>query len=404
MRWPSPSPSRYAKQKPDSIYQELSAAFKTLRQYAHDSKIDQHQQLLSNLLSVLMKRRNFVADAVFWTELYVQNTRHYPHLQQFCGVPFVNVTKHNHIVSFYMPLFASRPDLSHLPIVHLDSHDDLNPIADSGELPELFSKLKSSSDNKSSIENYISTVQALVWDIGAAISGILLTTGIRPYIWIMPEWLPDKDFVTTYGIYKSGEDLQLGHNVSTKAEIKKTENIPLKAYRNKTPSSTSIYAQIHDPKGEKSPKHALMNLLKDHDQFILDIDLDFFSCNGNPDLKRTDDDLASPHRIPYLEMTTEPRQVFSNNNKTYTSQMRLVQLELRHIDARLSRFKGMLTDLRNDGKKIAVISISDSTGVDFSECTDCASVTNQYVSSHMALYIRTKVMAIIQHVFTKQHK
>lgn len=394
MKWPDPtSKSKLNKVVPDNHYQKMSGLMHSLTKMETHRDVKSHEILIHQLLAILMKRKDFVADAVFWKELYFRNTWQYPFFHRFHGIPFVNVTKHNHVLSWYMPIFAAQPNLVNIPIVHLDSHDDTNELQGSDKLPILFDKFIKTKD-----ESCVKSAQDIVWDIGSAMSGILYTTGIRPFVWVMPAWLPDIDWEGEYGEHRHGNSMELGIQVHSKAEAKRLENVPWKQYQ-RPATVASQYMQVHDPASSNENKVKFFKFIEGHTHIVLDIDLDYFCCNGDPDVTKTEEDIASPHRTRYIEFIRQPRNLFDKNSDEYQKQSKLVNKEIQEIDLRLARFRRFLRDLKAAGKKIALLSVSDSTGVDFTECKDCASVTNQYVSSHMALYIRTKVLKAIADVY-----
>lgn len=395
MKWPDPVIANYRALQPDLRYQKISKALYSLRALEIHGPPEPHALLCRDLLKELMKKRDFVADASFWIELYLRQTLHYPHLNSLRGIPFVNVTKHNHALSWYMTQLAnSKYDA--LPLIHFDSHHDANDIRGSRYLSDNYKKFKSSGDHK-----WIDANQNIVHDIGAAMSGILLTTGIRPFFWVSPHWLTDREVETRYFITDTPTDPVLATHVTSTKIAKELKDVPLVQYLRLSNAPSATYAQLHDPMcgpavGKK--QRWLFERLKPFDHFILDVDLDYFVCNGDADASSPGADAASPNRTPMRELITEPRNVFAATNKEYGRQKSLVAKEVNLIDGRIRNFARLMRLLNKAGKTPALISVSDSTGVDFTACEDCASVTNQYVSSNLALYVRTKVLSVLESV------
>ena len=394
MRWPKPPDhSKHSLTAPDAFYQEMSNDLFRLKEMENDIRNQKkHADLSSLLLQRLMKRRKFVADAAFWRELYFRNTWQYPFLDNVVGVPFVNVTKHNHALSWYMRIFARYPQLAELPIVHLDSHDDSNPIDGADRLSGLYKKYIETSK-----ESFVDAAQEIAYDIGAAMSSILYTTGIRPFVWVMPEWLPDIDFQGEYGEYHHKSNTDIGIQVRSSIDAKRLKNLPWKHYK-KIPLVISQYQQVHDPAVKQRDSVSFFTFLKEYRSIVLDIDLDYFCCNGDPDSDEPGEDISSPNRVRFMEMIDRPRHVFGQESSEFKTYSKLVDREMKLIDDRISRFRTFLKMIKKQRINIALISISDSTGLDFTSCQDCASITNHYVSSHVALYIRTKVMQSISTV------
>lgn len=153
-----------------------------------DIKIDiAAAELFYKLLFMLLKRSKtkFVIDQNLWKELYYKSIYFYKYQNDINGIPIKLVTKHNQIIPFYM---SQKIHDKKFTLVHFDTHSDEAPVKNSALLPDLYKKYLDTNNIK-----YLNQSQNIVWDIGAANSGILYSTGIRDVTWCLPSWIPDDE-------------------------------------------------------------------------------------------------------------------------------------------------------------------------------------------------------------------
>ena len=143
-----------------------------LRRYEYgdiEKRSKAHKKLLEEQIARLMKRRKFLADLSFWKEIYERSICFYPYEKKLGRIPCSFITKHNYILREWMGLNLHK---SKETLVHFDTHDDFNFVEESSKLPELYARFL-----RTGKQRYVDLAQELVHDIGAAISGLLMTTG-----------------------------------------------------------------------------------------------------------------------------------------------------------------------------------------------------------------------------------
>ena len=189
--------------KLDDFIIEFSNNINKLRKLIYTkSNKNECKNIVNKLYEMLDKRKRYALDDDLWTELYYNSIYEYSDIKKIGNIPCTLVTKHNHILPFYM-----KQNLENTTIVHFDTHPDMNLINKSSKLPKIYKKYKDTHNEK-----YIDEAQDIVWDIGAAISGVIMTTGIQNYIWCMPEWIPDPDVDIEYFLKQNKSNISMYTN------------------------------------------------------------------------------------------------------------------------------------------------------------------------------------------------
>lgn len=380
----------------DRFHRKMSRSIFYLQTLEGDlSNKPKHSNLLSDLFNDLVKRRDFAVDAELWRQLYFRSVWHYPNVERIGTIPCILVTKHNHILKFYIKQKISRLTAD-VPIVHFDTHDDMGHIEKAASLRQKYTKFIKRGDVGAA-----RSAQRQVDDIGSCISGVLFTTGLRNVIWVMPKWIPDREHDVRFYIESlKGLDSRLAsadvaaHNTPTMTFLHKS---------NKEVEPVQRFSMINLSIGHRNAKFQRLSSLIES-RYILDIDLDYFCCNGQPFDKSYLDgdvyDVSSDHRTDRLDLTETPRYIYDDNILMRAYQM-AADTEIEAIDHRLEDFKQILQYLRQQNQLPVLISICDSSSPDFSACTSCASVTNAYTPQHIVLYIHRRLLQIITELFSQ---
>jgi hypothetical protein len=140
------------------------------------------------------------------------------------------------------------------------------------------------------------------------------------------------------------------------------------------------------------------------DNFILNIDLDYFCANGNPcdinSVKNNDIDFASYNRTVF-----DYNHVKSNN---YGDEVKLnLSTEIREIRKRINDFIAVCLDLKKNGKTPSMIILCDSTECNFTDITNihdnstCTiSCTNNFTPKYLILWIKTTVYNHLKNIYS----
>lgn len=361
--------------------------------------IKKFEKNISKMYDKLRKRDKIGTDQNLWIELYFQSTYLYLHLKKIGDIPITIVTKHNHILPFYMRKKISKLNTT---ILHFDTHPDMNMVKQSGILPTLYEKFLKTKNDK-----YITKAQDIVWDIGSAISGVLMTTGPQNYIWCMPEWVPDSYMNIPYSIKYNKEEVLL----ITNDEKYKDEPLCDLVYSSKKfEDNKNIYAKVQTgkefkSKGYKNTLNKLIDILGKNEEYILDIDLDYFVCNGQKFEKeeyfKEPYDLVSKNRTKTIIVNEDNPRDTTENTQELKKYNDMLKKELYEIKKRVSKFFRLIAGLKKRGYIPSHISISDSTNLEFSELCHCNSVSNGYVPKYFALFLNRKIQKGLRKLFEK---
>jgi len=351
---------------------------------------------LNQLFNILVKRKKFALDQELWNELYFYSIYMYPY-ERYLGnskIPIVFVTKHNEILSFYMKKQIHKLNET---IVRFDTHSDLNNIKNSIALPKLYEKYLVTKDRK-----YIDKAQEIVWDIGASKSGVLITTGIKDVVWGLPKWVPEKQTSIDFFIKKNKTQYTLNTISSNNNDLdflyKETNKDKNKEYELKhyLKLQTGIWT-------DKTLEKIIKQIEKNSEtSYILDVDLDYFICNGMKFDKSYHEehyDLQSHDRTEKIVFNQDiPRNKNVKSEELMTYHTRLLY-EIKKVNKRIKCFLQLLNTIKKQGYTPRIISVCDSTNVLFQDCQQCNTISNGYVPSHLALYVHTKVVSGLENLF-----
>ena len=347
-------------------------------------KNSKFEKIFNELLNSLIKRKKYGLDQTLWSELYFHSIYFYPQIKKIGDIPITLVTKHNHILPFYMKQKLGKIDTT---ILHFDTHPDMNKVKNSIKLPKLNENYLSKKDEK-----YIDESQQIVWDIGAAISGVLYTTGIQNYIWCMPEWIPDPEINTKYFLRENNNQITLYTNDEKLIDDELCDII----YTDKNSNSENcVYAKFNTSKNKKATIDKIIDILENKNEYILDIDLDYFVCNGKNlnkrEYKEDPYDVSSFHRTKTVIINEENPRDKSENSEELIEYEKKLKSEIKYIDTRIKIFLKLISNLKKKGFIPSHISICDSTNIEFSKCKKCNTISNNYVPINLALYVNTNV-------------
>ena len=352
----------------------------------------EHYNIFNSLFETLLKRKKYAFDYNLWEELYYHSIFFYKNVDKIGNIPTILVTKHNHILPFYMRHNIGEVNTTFL---HFDTHPDMNIIKNNINLPE-YNKQYLETKN----DEYIKKAEDIVWDIGAAISGVVLTTGIQNFIWAMPEWIPDHFLKTTYFIGENKKSINL---YSNDPKIEDDDLVDL-TYTNRFKNSDKPERNyIKMQTGNQSNEKIISKLVKEIDTYILDIDLDYFVCNGQKLKKKSyyEDqyDVSSTHRTQNIYINQDnPRDFYYKSDNLIKFEDTLVK-EIKFINKRIRKFLSLIRQLKNKGITPSHISICDSTNIEFNLCYKCNTLSNGYVPLNLALIVHNTIFNGLKEIF-----
>ena len=375
----------------DNFIIEISAIFSTLDTKNPNSQ--DYKDKIENIYDILIDRKNFGLDQDIWSELHFLSVYQYPYFKNIGNIPCVLVTKHNHILPFYM---MQNIDKDNTTILHFDTHPDMNPIKNNDKLPELYSIFK-----KNNNLSMINKCQDIVWDIGAAISGVLFTVGIQNYIWCTPSWIPDKNINSNFFIKKNKNELILSTN-----DIKLNGD-PLVdvTYTSKIEDDIKKYCKFQTMDNDnKTNLKNLMDTIGKSKKYILDIDLDYFVCNGMKlnlsEYIKNPYDVQSYYRTKTIIVNEDIPRNMSEKTDILIQYEKDLKKEISMINKRIKKFLILINSLKMKNYKPTQISICDSTNLSFSLCKKCNSISNGYMPKNLAFYVHNKILFGLKNIFS----
>ena len=279
-------------------------------------------------------------------------------------------------------------------ILRFDTHSDLNYIKGSARLPLLYKKYTSTND-----ERYIDEAQEIVWDIGASKSGVLMTTGIKDIIWGMPLWVPDRQIEIEFFIKNNKKNLSLHTTCSedyNDIDFDYSKRVPPQTISKK-------YKKIQTGKLTTRSFEKIIEMIgKNGEHYILDVDLDYFVCNGQKFDKSYYDtpfDLESFYRTKEIYFNQHvPRNQGQQTDELLRYEKSLLK-EIEKINKRIKLFLRLINNIKKHGLTPCLISICDSSNILFQNCKYCNSTSNGYVPMNLALYVHTKVVDGLNKIF-----
>jgi hypothetical protein len=381
-------------EKLDDFLFSFTTDMEKLIDYEHDKNklfSKDHYNLFDKLFSILKKRNKYGIDKDLWTLLYYHSIYFYSKVEKIGNIPTTLVTKHNHILSFYMKQNIGKLNTT---IVHFDTHPDMNSVKNSYTLPILNKKYVDSKDEK-----YIEECQKIVWDIGSAISGVLLTTGIQNYVWCMPEWIPDSNVSTTFFLKNNKKTIGMYTNDE---KFRNDELVDITYSKNFKGKDDKLYIKLQTHVRKNKIINEIIEQTVDNN-YILDIDLDYFVCNGRKlnktEYYREPYDLSSSHRTKTIVINEDnPRNFYEKGDGLDIFEKEL-QSEIKLINKRMKFFISLIKELKHRGYTPSHISICDSTNILTSICYKCNSLSNGYVPTFFALYIHDYIYNGLKDIF-----
>ena len=141
---------------------------------------------------------------------------------------------------------------------------------------------------------------------------------------------------------------------------------------------------------------------KNGEYYILDVDLDYFVCNGikfDKSYCDTPFDLQSDYRTKEISFNQNVPRNRSEKTLELLSYEKSLLREIEKINKRIKLFLRLINNIKKRGLIPCYISICDSSNVLFQNCKNCNSTSNGYVPMNLALYVHTKVVDGLTKIF-----
>ena len=254
------------------------------------------------------------------------------------NIPIIQISKHHHAVEWIYKYI--KQDIG--TILHIDSHADLNPMINKSNFLEKF--MKSENITKKQYQKFYKYIN----DIGCVLVPMLLpyekNNGI---VWMTPDWVTEP------------------FN-NSKVYLKKNDDY-VYYYGGSCPKYTIKEDDIDYEDGDKIVNFTTSNvkymnkvLHKISNNYVLNLDLDYFVTFGSPSYGTEGNDAISDSRtLLDLGFTMKNFQEFEYKNIELENEIKLIK-------KRIDDFLIIIKLLKKMGKQPKIIIICDSTMINYS--------------------------------------
>lgn len=359
------------------------------------AKYNEAYPLIRSVTSLLAAKKNFLLFRPMWEELHDRMVYYYDFLNKENldqKIPLFRDTLHNELVKWWL---KCKKCSSHT-LIHFDTHDDMGLPNDPYQVLKKDGTLNEDGISKGSCGK-------IFWPVTC----MLLSKGVNHVIWAMPKWAYDDNAGFDQVLVQDGQGLIYLRDPGQKTDkfrIAGDVEIAEKGVLEKK----SKFKFYHPHRLDRMHMHTAASWKKlgsaiKGPGFILDIDLDYFVCNGDKyplaEYKKDFDDLESDGRVHGVPGAVTPRTVYSDDvGKQYVKNL---NNEMSSIKKRIDTFLSGLYALQKMGLAPSCISISDSTPSFFSGNSLRAVFTNQYTPKYFVPIIHTLLIAGLREIYGK---
>lgn len=373
------------------IIQKITNKLYNLRIIEHSRftlsyKYKKAKPVLNEVIKELMMFLDFIVHRKLWEELHDRNAFYYEYLNDITKkhkIPFFIHTLHNQVV----PDWLAVQNKIKGPLLHFDTHDDMDVVVNAKNTCLNIKEIK---NGACGMINH--PVTCMVW-IGH----------VDKVVWCMPKWVYDNDNKFEQALVINGKDMfYIRDNEQPKDEYIMTDTTKIVSKNKLNSSLYDFYKSfilyrkhVIDMKGWK-----YLNTIIDK-YYILDIDLDFFACEGEKLTKKEYfkyfGDLCSIGRISGYPNLLTPRDERDNYESKVLN--KLLNKEANLIYKRITDFLNGVKFLKSKGKIPCMINISDSAASFFSGLNSRAVITNSYCPKYLVPFIHFYLITGLNKIF-----
>lgn len=385
--------------KNNTFLQQMLIYINRLNCYIHSQDVDysKYNKVIDKLYSFLLKRNNFIKDRYLWIQLHSRYVDTYNNVENIGNINIYKMTKHNYAVAPFINEMLKTKNINLL--IHFDTHSDMNPLKKYKKVNKLFDTIVKKDEVVSSVDK----LEKLIWDIGMPVSGFIAfwnkinKSNDLKILWTVPAWIPinakepiEHEIDTLF----SSRDIYLttdGKSDTLDYTMNKTKN-----------NISSFHMKRLKFKNSSNWKQVLEYI--NNNNFILDIDLDYFVSNGtnyNYDYINEYHDVRSHYRttLDTKIIHDTPRGPFDKDSDFNKYEKQVIK-EVKEINNRMKYFLRGIKYLKNKGKIPISIIICDSTSAHDSIITKCHTHHNEYVPNEYALWIHKTILNGLYEIYS----
>ena len=345
-------------------------------------KYKKAQPLLDSVLEKLMTRNDFLLFRPMWDELHDRMVYYYDYLNKrnlSNNIPLFCTTLHNEAVKWWLE--AKKRNKFSGTLIHFDTHDDMG-------LPDTSEYLLK--NGKTLNENGI--IKGACGQIYWPVTCILLSKQVDHVIWALPKWVYDDDKGFNQVLVCQGDSIEyLRSKKEEKDKFRLDGDVSVVDEEDLNPTLYTFYHPHKLNRLKLATKTGWRKLEKimTTNNFVLDIDLDFFVTNGDKvsltRYRKDFMDLESTGRVHGLPGKTNPRTLYDDDKgRSFAKQLKA---EVKLIKKRVEIFLNGLEMLKDNGIKPSCINLSDSTCSLFSWNYKRAVFTNEYTPKYYVPFL-----------------
>tara|TARA_Y100001970_G_scaffold291713_1_gene429963 strand:- start:3297 stop:4613 length:1317 start_codon:yes stop_codon:yes gene_type:complete len=338
-------------------------------------------EIISISYDKIWKLENFILRIPHLNELNDRYTFFYRYMNehkllQSNNIPIIQISKHHHAVEWIYKYIKN--DIG--TILHIDSHADLNPMINKKDFLKKY--IKSDKITNKQYKKFYKYID----DIGCVLVPMLLpyekNNGI---IWLTPDWVTEPFNNSEVYLAKNDEKAYYYGGTCPKYTAKEDEGEFIEGDGIVDFSTSNI-------KYIKNILHKISN------NYVLNIDLDYFVTFGSPCYGTNGDDAISDNRTMIdLGFTLKNYQEFEHKIIELDHEMNLIR-------ERIDNFLKLIKLLKKRKKQPKIIIVCDSTMVNYSMYNEKfikneSELIHEYTPKYLCLWIHNLIVKNLKKIF-----
>lgn len=294
-------------------------------------------------------------------------------------IPCFHVSKHHHAVQFVLQYIKDTPGT----ILHVDSHADMNHMFNQRE------KMKYIVKKEEFDEAIIDEIKSLNYDIGCVLVPMLTSyEKNKGVLWLTPDWVDEPFETDICKLSIQHEFVQFYGGVCPKnmTSVEEMEYNECKM-------------DVNDPQVQFTTCNLNFIDQKKHlisDDYILNIDLDYFVTFGDPNYGEIGYDVISDFRTIFDYGFT------CKDSQSMTHIIEKLDLEMNIILKRVDLFLEFILALKKENKWPKIIILCDSTCIDntfYNENKHSSEFIHEFTPKYLCFWLHNLLIKGLNKIF-----